>query len=190
MRPIARWLLAVAVVLPLVMISPRSSAQAQTQSRDWYVGRILFKSDRGGNEAIYAVNPDGSDLEIVTDPNVGYYYAEALQNDITSADGRYKLYIRLINGNSQIWQQDTETGAVAYIAGGAAGADYEPAWAPDSRYVAYVSQIDEGDEIHLVDRQTGEDRRLTNNTWEWDKHPSFNSDGSQIVFWSNREAQW
>ncbi|MHB0877334.1 MAG: TolB family protein, partial [Anaerolineae bacterium] len=38
--------------------------------------------------------------------------------------------------------------------------------------------------------QTGEDRRLTNNTWEWDKHPSFNSDGSQIVFWSNREAQW
>ena len=31
-------------------------------------------------------------------------------------------------------------------------------------------------------------RRLTTNTWEWDKHPSWSGDGRQIVFYSNRDS--
>ena len=30
--------------------------------------------------------------------------------------------------------------------------------------------------------------RLTVNGWEWDKHPTWSPDGSQIVFYSNRES--
>jgi len=31
-------------------------------------------------------------------------------------------------------------------------------------------------------------QRLKFNRWAWDKHPSWSSDGSQIVFWSNRDG--
>jgi len=31
-----------------------------------------------------------------------------------------------------------------------------------------------------------EQRRLTDNVWEWDKRPSWSPDSLRIVFWSNR----
>jgi TolB protein len=31
-------------------------------------------------------------------------------------------------------------------------------------------------------------QRLTFNSWEWDKHPTWSSNGNQIVFYSNRET--
>jgi Tol biopolymer transport system component len=40
----------------------------------------------------------------------------------------------------------------------------------------------------LHDIASGENKRLTENDKAWDKHPSFSPDGSQIVFWSNRES--
>jgi len=184
-----RLLIALAIALPAFAISASAGADAYP-SRDWYVGKILFKSDRGGGEALYAMNPDGSDVQQLTDPNAGFYYQQALQQDTTTADGRYKLYVTTFGGDIQIWQQDTVTLATSYVVGGTPGADYDPAWAPDSRWVAYVSQQDGHDEIHVFDRQTHEDRRLTVTTWEWNKHPSYSPDGSQIVFYSNRVAGW
>ncbi|MGI6209848.1 MAG: TolB family protein, partial [Anaerolineae bacterium] len=186
--------LALGLVLALVPATGGLLAQEPERSADWspewYVGKILFKSDRDGQEAFFAVNPDGSGLVRVDDPNVGFYYAEARTQDLTSSDGRYRLFVREVGPDLQIWQQDLQTGDISYIVGGSLGADYEPAWAPDSRYVAYVSQSDGNDEIHLYDRLTNTDRRLTQNTWEWDKHPSFSPDGSQIVFYSNRQARF
>jgi len=185
------WLvLAIALVFPLLISVGHLAAQEAVPTREWYVGKILFKSDRGGKEAFYAMNSDGSEVQLVQDPNAGFYYAEALQRDVTSPDGRYRLFVNQFGGDYQIWEQDTVTGAQRYVTGGTEGADYDPAWAPDTRWVAYVSQADGNDEIHLFDRQTGLDKRLTSNSWEWDKHPSWSPDGKQIVFWSNREAEW
>ncbi|NPV07502.1 MAG: hypothetical protein HPY83_05985 [Anaerolineae bacterium] len=185
-----RAFLALVLALSLAPAAGPLLAQERETSPDWYVGRILFKSDREGQEAFFAVNPDGSGLVRVDDPNVGFYYAEARSRDLTSADGRYRLFVRQVGNDLQVWQQDTQTGDISYVAGGGPGADYEPAWAPDTRFVAYVSQVDGNDEIHLYDRQTNTDHRLTSNTWEWDKHPSFGPDGSQIAFWSNRQSRF
>jgi len=66
--------------------------------------------------------------------------------------------------------------------------DYSPAWSPDNHSVAFVSQVDGNDEIYVIDADGRQERRLTFNSWEWDKHPSWSPDGRFIVFWSNREV--
>ena len=52
----------------------------------------------------------------------------------------------------------------------------------------WVSETDGNDEIYVRDSVTGENKRLSDNDKAWDKHPSFSPDGSQLVFWSNRES--
>jgi TolB protein len=71
-----------------------------------------------------------------------------------------------------------------------AGPNYDPVWSPRDDLIAYVSQEmgpeGGGDDIFAVNPQGSGKRRLTYNTWEWDKHPSFSPDGLQILFWSNQ----
>ncbi len=175
---------------PIATLEPKELIRLEPLPLEWYLGRIMFISNRDGSEAIYAVKPDGSDLKRVDDPNAAFYYAEGRSRDITTADGRYMLFVREVGDDVQIWQQDTQSGAISYVVGGGPGIDYEAVWAPDTRYVAYVSQADGNDEIHLFDRVTQTDRRLTSNSWERDKHPSFSPDGAEIAFWSDRESRY
>jgi Tol biopolymer transport system component len=69
---------------------------------------------------------------------------------------------------------------------------YDPVWSPRADLIAYVSQElgpqGGGDDIFVVNPQGSDKQRLTYNTWEWDKHPTFSTDGSEIVFWSNQET--
>ncbi len=35
----------------------------------------------------------------------------------------------------------------------------------------------------------GDQKQLTHNTWEWDKHPTWTPDSQKIVFYSNRTGK-
>ena len=39
-----------------------------------------------------------------------------------------------------------------------------------------------------LSRTIPEQRQLTANNWEWDKHPTWSPDGSEIAFFSNRSG--
>lgn len=66
---------------------------------------------------------------------------------------------------------------------------YDPAVSPDGEWIVYVSNGPGNDELFKIHRGGGDATRLTDNSWEWDKHPSFAPDGSQIVFHSNRDGR-
>jgi TolB protein len=65
---------------------------------------------------------------------------------------------------------------------------YDPAWSPTGEWIAFVSSNPGNDEIYRITPDGSVVERLTNNNWEWDKHPTWSPDGSQIVFFSNRDV--
>jgi hypothetical protein len=159
-------------------------------------GKIAFLSDRfsGQDATVLVMNPDGTELARL---NNRWPYYRALELDAMSPDREYRAVVHVRRqghpsgtrvDDPQIWIETLADGTMSYLTGLLGGADYEPSWSPDGVHIAYVAQQDLNDDIWVIRRDGSEKRRLTANSWEWDKHPSWSPDGNQIVFWSNREA--
>jgi hypothetical protein len=169
------------------------------------VGKIAFLTDRDGDTAVYIMNPDGSGLARLTNR---WAYDMANIQDTISPDGQNRVLVQDIQNVPQLIMQPLYGGdswRITY----SAFACYHPSWSPDGGYIAFVSQcsghwavadpndeavstlIGQGiinDDIYLKPIHGVGFQRLTDNRWEFDKHPSWSPDGMQIVFWSNRET--
>jgi TolB protein len=65
---------------------------------------------------------------------------------------------------------------------------YDPAWSPTGEWIAFVGTNSGNDEIYRVSPDGATVQQLTKNQYEWDKHPTWSPDGTQILFYSNRET--
>ena len=152
-------------------------------------GKILFFSDRSGGSKLMVMDPDGSNVAVWAAGSDAWVYEQAKLEEDVSPNGRFRAVVssEQIN-NLQVWSLDLNTGdrlRLTYFEDVA----YDPAWSPAGNTIAFVSPDPGNDEIYLIEADGSNLRRLTTNEWEWDKHPSWSPDGSQIVFWSNRETQ-
>ncbi|HYN87718.1 MAG TPA: hypothetical protein VER55_04275, partial [Ardenticatenaceae bacterium] len=147
-------------------------------------GKILFLSDRTGGTDVFVMNPDGTGVGLLTEQ---WPYDRARELDSFSPDRGQRLFVQPAGNYFEIWVQNTADGWTYRLIGGSR-VTYDPAWSPDSIHVAFVSQESGNDEIYVLDKDTAEERRLTHNQWEWDKHPSWSPDGTKIVVWSNRDT--
>ena len=68
------------------------------------------------------------------------------------------------------------------------GISYDPVWSPTGGRLAFVSTHAGNDDVYVVNTDGSDQQRLTFNQWEWDKHPTWSPDGTQIVFWSNQDS--
>ena len=150
------------------------------------IGKIAFLSDRDGGEQVFIMDPDGGNQTRLADRSV---YETALERDAYSADQRYQAFVKKPLGGRRaptIFFYDYEYQVEQTVTAMGSGITYAPAWSPVSDEIAFVATVTGNDEIWVINRDGTGERQLTYNDWEWDKHPSWSPDSSQIVFWSNR----
>jgi hypothetical protein len=199
------------VYIPLEEITPTPVTPTPTSTPTAIpavlMGKIAFLTDRDGDTAVYVMDPDGSGLARLTHP---WAYDVANIQDTISPDGQNRVLVQNIQDVPQLIMQPLYDGYSWRITN-SAFACYHPSWSPDGEHIAFVSQSgghweladpnDEetidllrwmgdtiNDDIYLKPIHGVGFQRLTDNDWEFDKHPSWSPDSTQIVFCSNRET--
>jgi hypothetical protein len=179
-----------ATPLPLVMyVTPAPTftptpIPPETMARN-LVGKILFMSDRGGVSSLYALDPKSGQLYAVTRE---WPYLLAQLRERRSPDGRFDVLVQNDeNDKPQLKVREQYYNTTRPLTSGGAR-NWDGVWSPRGDEIAYVSDQSGDDEIYTISTDGTNVQRLTNNGWEWDKHPSWSPDGSQIVYWSNRGA--
>lgn len=172
-----------------------------------FVGWIAFESDRPGSRSgLWVMRPDGSQQTPVDDP--ADLYGVLKYQTTWAPDNQRRIWVEDDGSGKSVaiymWRYDVPAhwneARVELLNNSAI--NYDVTFAPDGQSIAFTSQRGAGptdgnwglwgDEIFLyrfADRDMNgyvTPLRLTDNEWEWDKHPTFSPDGQVIAFWSNR----
>jgi Tol biopolymer transport system component len=122
-------------------------------------------------------------------------YDEALKSAPMSPDNQFVAIVEAdANRILQIKTRSLQYGTLQQLTAFGPNAlnneplSYDPAWSPAGGLIAFVTTNTGNDEIFTVDVTGSVHTQLTFNHSEWDKHPSWSPDGSQIVFYSNRDV--
>ncbi len=143
-------------------------------------GKIVFKSDRDGNEEIYVMNADGSNQTNVSN-NSAYDGEPAWSPDNTKIAFKTKR-----DGNEEIYVMDADGSNPTNLSNNSADDAY-PAWSPDGTRIAFRSNRDGNWEIYVMDTGGGNQFNLSNNSAN-DAYPAWSPDGTKIAFRSNRDG--
>jgi hypothetical protein len=178
-------------IVPFDSLTPTATATPTPGAiPDILRGKILFYSDRlGAQTSLMVMDPDGGNVFVWTGGGDEWIYQQAVKNEDVSPGGERKVIVsdRQIT-SLQLWTIDLATNFHQQITN-LSDVAYDPAWSPIDDRVVFVSPYLGNDEIFVINADGTGLTQLTFNQWEWDKHPSWSPDGSQIIFWSNRETQ-
>jgi TolB protein len=142
---------------------------------------VVFSSLRDGNSELYAVQPDGSGLERLTD----HPALDAVPS--LSPDGDRIAFASTREGNSEIYVMEIDGGGLVRLTNHGA-IDSEPDWSPDGSQIAFTSSRSGAGDIYRMSAGDGTGlQRLTSHLAP-DTSPAWSADGTQIAFSSLRSG--
>ena len=158
----------------IVDLATDTNSQYST-SGEYSMQKLVFKSNRDGNENIYSINLDGSDWQRLTDYNGADLYPEA------SPDGRKIAYTSDIKGVWQIVIMDWDGQNKRQITHNSFRSAY-PSWSYDMKYIYFEAYIDGIWELFRINSNGTGQKRLTYNNEGHDWHPSGHPFDYKIIF--------
>ena len=119
-------------------------------------GKIVFTSERDGNQEIYVMEADGSGQRRLTANDSPDYGAS------WSPDGSKLAFISERDGNPEIYVMEADGSRVSRHTSNQV-VDESPVWSPDGKKLAFVSYVYGTAEIFVEDVESREQTRLTHN---------------------------
>jgi Tol biopolymer transport system component len=159
--------------------------------------KIVFLSDRSGDENIWIANPDGTDPRPLTKgKNTRYWSPE------WTPDGKYIVVSRSGTGNTgtQLWLYHVDGGNGVNLTGSEERRQLNPlgpAFGKDDRFVYYTERTAAGSvynqmnfrwQLGVYDRQTGENFRMSDELGSA-MRPVLSPDGRWLVYATRWDAQ-
>ncbi len=132
---------------------------------EYKIKKIVFVSNKSGNEDIWSMNIDGSELTQLTSNK------ESDQYPAVSPDGKKIAYGSFINGVEQIIVMNWDGTDKKQITFGQARHAF-PSWSFDSRYIFFEMFVEDNWEIFVMESDGSNIKRLTTNPGINDWHPS------------------
>ncbi len=145
------------------------------------VNKIVFNSDRDGDDEIYVMDPDGSNIKKLTD-NDTFDGRPVVSNDGT----KIAFQSRRNSNPTDLYIMDADGSDVRKVTD-TSGGTYGFSWSPDDSQIVYLDTESGGFEIYTINADGSGRTRLTNNSSD-DLNPSWSPDGSRIVFNSDRNS--
>ena len=167
--------------------TPKPKAPSCRQAARGLIGfrrqtRCNVKTGDGcGAVVIWVMTADGTGQAPMCDPKD---YTWGLERDRTSPDGTWRVEVAGQRADiARIYQDGRQEMIIVNNR-----KDWDPVLSLDGWWLAWVTNHNANDEIYIktMDPKDQNQRRLTVNAWEWDKHPTWSPDNRKIAFYSNR----
>ena len=146
-------------------------------------GMIAFQSNRSGNNDIYVMLPDGSQVRRLTFSS----YDDRAPS--WSPSGKEIAYQSNSDGDYEIYIVEVDSGNIRQVTNNDCD-DYSPVWSPDGKQFVFYSDCDGNREIYKIDANGSNRKQLTSTSGYYNWFPSWSPDGSKIVYSSNRSGKY
>jgi hypothetical protein len=141
-------------------------------------GKIVFVSDRAGALELFAVDPDGSNLEQITSLGLG------LATPSVSPDGTRIAVTVSLGGNNEIAVVNSNGGDLTNVTHNGSN-DTWPDWSPDGSRIAFGSDRAGFEAVWVMDADGSNPQNVSGASGF---EPSWSPDGTKIAFTSSRDG--